>query len=194
MTNKILSYLCIGLLVAQLVLFLVSWLLSALRIEGIKSLLSGEGIRWYVGHFGEIVAQPFLVWLLLIFITLGVCRGCGFHLSTSRSYRERVSLRMATIATLGYIAVITYLVLSPSAILLSATGKLLPSPFISGILPIITLAAIIFSVTYGVTAGRFRTAESIFAAMRSGLERGTPWIISYIFVISIYESMRFVLA
>ena len=54
------SRLCVGLLVAQSLLVIVSWLLSAMRLEGVRSLLSSEGIRWFVGGFSDIVANPLL--------------------------------------------------------------------------------------------------------------------------------------
>ena len=45
------------LLLAQLVLIILSWLLSATRLEGVRSLLSSEGIRWFVGDFSTILGM-----------------------------------------------------------------------------------------------------------------------------------------
>jgi aminobenzoyl-glutamate transport protein len=58
-------------LVAESVLIIVSWLLSAMRLEGVRSMLSSEGIRWFVGGFSDIVANPLLAWLLLALIAVG---------------------------------------------------------------------------------------------------------------------------
>lgn len=65
------------LLLAEALLIILSWLLSATRLEGIRSLLSSEGIRWFFGSFTTIVASPYLVYLLLILITLGTLRATG---------------------------------------------------------------------------------------------------------------------
>ena len=48
------------LLIAELALILLSWILSAAGVEGVRSLLSGEGVRWFVGDFARMVASPLL--------------------------------------------------------------------------------------------------------------------------------------
>ena len=58
--------LALVLFVAEVLLILLSWLLSAaLPASGVRSILSGQGIRWFMGHFGNILATPQLSWLLL---------------------------------------------------------------------------------------------------------------------------------
>ena len=65
------SRLCAVLLLGQCVLVIVSWLLQAMRLEGVRSMLSSEGIRWFIGGFSDIVASRLLAWLLLLLIALG---------------------------------------------------------------------------------------------------------------------------
>ena len=65
--NK-LSRLILSLGILQLLLVILSWLLSAMRVEGVRSLLSGEGIRWFIGGFTGMLLQPLLAWLLLLLI------------------------------------------------------------------------------------------------------------------------------
>ena len=61
-----LAHIAMLLLVGQLLLLLVSWLLSAVfPVSGIHSLLSGEGLRWFFGSFADMLATPVLVWILL---------------------------------------------------------------------------------------------------------------------------------
>ena len=48
------------LLIAEAVLILLSWILSAMRVDGVRSLLSGEGVRWFFGNFTTMVASPWL--------------------------------------------------------------------------------------------------------------------------------------
>ena len=54
------------LLIAEAVLILLSWILSAMRVDGVRSLLSGEGVRWFFGNFTSMVASPWLAWLMLM--------------------------------------------------------------------------------------------------------------------------------
>ena len=61
-----LGVLMLFLLIAEAVLILLSWILSAMRVDGVRSLLSGEGIRWFFGTFTSMVASPWLAWLVLM--------------------------------------------------------------------------------------------------------------------------------
>ena len=71
---KLLGRVCLVLVLAEVMLVILSWLLSATMMEGVRSLLSSEGIRWFVGSYSAMMASPLLVWLLLL---LSVCSGVG---------------------------------------------------------------------------------------------------------------------
>ena len=61
MTNKYhqrLGSLCLVVVIAETLLVILSWLLSALRVEGVRSLLSSEGIRWFFNSFNDLIASP----------------------------------------------------------------------------------------------------------------------------------------
>ena len=67
------------LLLSEFVLILMSWILSATGMEGVRSLLSSEGIRWFVGGFAEMVASPILAWIVLLLIAIGAFMQSGFN-------------------------------------------------------------------------------------------------------------------
>ena len=74
MTNKYhqrLGWLCLSVVIAETLLVILSWLLSAMRVEGVRSLLSSEGIRWFFSSFNNLIASPVLVGLLLLLCALG---------------------------------------------------------------------------------------------------------------------------
>ena len=56
--GNLLSRLALALVIAELVLVLVSWILSAAAVGSVRSLLSSEGIRWLFGHFASMLATP----------------------------------------------------------------------------------------------------------------------------------------
>ena len=58
---QLLGTLCFVLVIAEVLLVIVSWLLSAAMMEGVRSLLSSEGVRWFFGSFTMIVASPLLM-------------------------------------------------------------------------------------------------------------------------------------
>ena len=159
------SRLCMVLLVAEGVLVIVSWLLSALRLEGVRSMLSSEGIRWFVGGFSNIVASPLLAWLLLILIACGSIQQSGvislFRSKGNMSFRDRLALRVASVFIILYAIVICMLTIMPHAILLSVKGSLFPSAFSRSILPIVCFGVTLFSVVFAMMSGHKKTGEDI---------------------------------
>lgn len=190
------SRLCMVLLVAEGVLVIVSWLLSALRLEGVRSMLSSEGIRWFVGGFSDIVASPLLAWLLLMLIACGSIQQSGvIPLLGSKgkiSFRDRLALRVASVFVLLYAIVICMLTIMPHAILLSVKGSLFPSAFSRSILPIICFGVTLFSIVFAMMSGHKKTGEDIIDIISYGIRQGASLVIIYIFAIQFYASLRFV--
>ena len=184
------------LLMAELLLFILSWLLSATRLEGVRSLLSSEGIRWFFGSFTEMVASPLLVWLLLGLIAYGCLKRSGLlNITQSKfsiSYRQRVALRVSLVFLVIYVIMIALLTLTPHAILLSATGSLFPSAFSRSLIPILAFGICLVSLTYGLVSGHLSSLGDILGALSSGIADGAPVIILYLLFIQFYESLRFV--
>ena len=184
------------LLMAELLLFILSWLLSATRLEGVRSLLSSEGIRWFFGSFTEMVASPLLVWLLLGLIAYGCLKRSGLlNITQSKfsiSYRQRVALRVSLVFLVIYVVMIALLTLTPHAILLSATGSLFPSAFSRSLIPILAFGICLVSLTYGLVSGHLSSLGDILGALSSGIADGAPVIILYLLFIQFYESLRFV--
>lgn len=184
------------LLGAELLLFILSWLLSAMRMEGVRSLLSSEGIRWFFGSFTEMVASPLLVWLLLGLIAYGCLKRSGLlNITQSKfsiSYRQRVALRVALVFLVIYVIMIALLTLMPHAILLSATGSLFPSAFSRSLIPILAFGICLVSISYGLVSGHLSGLGDILGALSSGIANGAPIIILYLLFIQFYESLRFV--
>lgn len=190
------SRLCVGLLVAQCVLVIVSWLLSAMRLEGVRSMLSSEGIRWFVGGFSDILANPLLAWLLLLLIAGGSLQQSGvISLFTGKgetSFRNRLALRVAIFFLVLYVIVICLLTLTPHAILLSVKGSLFPSAFSRSLVPIVCFGVTLFSVVYGMMSGHKKSGDEILSILTYGIRQGASLIIVYILAIQFYASLRFV--
>ena len=185
-----------ALVVAELLLVLVSWLLSATMAENVRSLLSSEGIRWFVGGFVSMLSSPWLVWLLL----LSMAGGCVWKSEVLaaftvpvRNYRQRVALRMAFVILVVYIVAILLLVAIPHAVLLSATGRLCPSPFSRALIPIVAFGLLLLSVAYGWASGRFTSVADVVDSLSFGIGHAAPLFILYVLVVQFCESLCFVL-
>ena len=195
-TEEQLGIAALVILIAQAVLIILSWLLSAMGQEGVRSLLSSEAIRWFVGSFSAMTGSPLLLWLLLLLSAAGCVRqsGAGALLSRHRSlgYRHRIAVRVALFFLMAYIVILALLTLVPHAILLSATGQLFPSAFSRNLLPIIAFGVIVFCVAFGVMAGRLKSLGDVLQSLSFGIARGASLVILYILLIQFCESLRFV--
>ena len=194
--KRLLAYIVLALALAEVVLVLASWLLSATMAGNVRSLLSSEGVRWLFGGFTTMLASPWLVWLVLLAIAGGCLWQSGIVSIrlplSSLHYRQRVALRTALILMLIYIAAILALTLVPHAVLLSATGRLFPSPFSRAFVPIVSFGVLLVSVAYGWASGSFRSIASIVSAMSTGIAAAAPLFILYVVFVQFYESLRFV--
>ena len=130
MYKKVLAYLALLLGIAEVVVILVSWLLTAAMPESFThSLTSPEGIRWFTGHFVDHLTSVWLVWLVLISITIGVVRQSRVLHFDHTQYRQRTALRLMLIELCISAGIMLALTLLPHAILLNAVGTLFPGPF-----------------------------------------------------------------
>ena len=164
-TRNRLALLAFGLMVGEVLLIILSWLLSATRMDGVRSLLSSEGIRWFFGSFESMIGLTF---------------------------RDRLAIRVALVFLIIYLVILALLTLTPHAILLSATGHLFPSAFSRSLIPAIAFGLCLVSVTFGLVSGRLHSLTDIFDALSSGVAHGAPIIIVYLFAIQLYASLRFV--
>jgi aminobenzoyl-glutamate transport protein len=189
--RRLAAWLGCVLLLAELILILVSWLLSATMTEGVRSLLSSEGIRWFFGSFVGIMASPLLVWLLLSLIALGSLQKSGL-LAMQQSYREKVALRSALLLLILYVAVILLLTVTPNAFLLSITGSLFPSAFSRSLVPIIAFGIVLMSISFGVMSGRINSLPAVLETLSFGISKGAELFVLYILIMQFYESLWFV--
>ena len=202
-------YLALTLIAAQLLLILVSWIWSAaMPMSGVRSMLSSEGIRWFLGHFAHMLATPLLMWLLLLAMSWGVLRDSGLlqlfaarrdHVRGTqtairlRSYRQRRAVMLTALFLLFYIAVVLLLTVVPHAVLLSATGSLWPSPFSASLVPVIAFGILLCSIVFGVVAGRYESLQGVYCSLLSGIRSAAPLLLFYVLFMQFYESLCYVL-
>ncbi len=199
MTSKYhqrLGWLCLVTVIAETLLVILSWLLSAMRVEGVRSLLSSEGIRWFFSSFNDLIASPVLVWLLVLMCALGCLQKSRvttiFSGKKSINFRDRLALYVALAFLLIYVVIILLLTLMPHAILLSATGHLFPSAFSRSLVPITAFGICIFSVAFGLMAGVMRNLSDILQALSFGIAKGAPLLVFYLFAVQLVGCLRFV--
>ena len=187
-----LPHISFSLLAAQLLLMLVSWLLSAaIPTSGVRSLLSSEGLRWFLGHFSDVLGTPLLLCLLLLLMAYGCLKRCGI-LHFKSSYRQNRALIITLSLLFVYVGVIVLLVMMPHAVLLSATGLLWPSPFSAAIVPMLAFGTTLLCAVYGYVAGTYCNMSDVYQSLISGIREGAPFLLFYVLLGQLYYSLQYI--
>lgn len=195
MGKKTIGYLTVALLLALVVLVLVSWLLSATQGEGVRSLLSSEGIRFFFGGFTDMLLKPLLVWLLLLSMAWGCLRHSGllqFFSTPLVPRRRRQALILLSVILLVFVCMTLLLTVTPQAVLLSATGQLWPSPFSHALVPILASGIILLSLTYGLFSRHFLSVADVCLSLVQGIAGAAPLLLLYVLAMQLFGALRFV--
>ena len=180
------------LVLAQLLLMLVSWIWSAaVPASGVRSMLSSEGIRWFFGHFAEMLATPLLVWILLLAAAYGCVVSSGL-LRGQRAYRAQRARVVPILFAAIYVGVVLLMTVVPHAVLLSADGSLWPSPFSSSLVPLVSFGIMAAALIYGTVSGSFLTLGHAVQSLVRGLQSVAPLLLLYILLAQLYYSLSFV--
>lgn len=187
--------------VAEVVLFLVSWLINAAAPElPVRSLLSSEGIRWFFGSFVYNMQRPLLVWLVLCCIAVGCLRDSAllthvrqlFRRSHVPSFRQRLAFQFVLAELITFVIVLLLLTCIPHAVLLSVTGNLFPGIFAQSVIPILAFIIVVCSLTYGAISGTLNTLSKSVGALTSGFAMMGILFLFYILGMEFFESIWFV--
>ena len=172
---------------AQLLLFLLSWLIVAARPDTpMRSLLSNEGIRWFFGSFVDNVSTPPLAWLVLLAMAMGAVEG-SMILKVWREGRKSWTYRQ----TFAFRIVLLLAVIS-HAPLLSATGSLAHSPFSHSLVSLIAGAISVAAITFGLLTAAMRSVEDVVSAMARGISQCSWLILCFIFASELFYSIAYV--
>ena len=196
--NLNIAFITCSLLLLQIMVVILSWMIKTIYPDfNGRSLLSGEGVRWFLGNFTNNVASNILVWIILIGLSWGAIHASHilqvFKRSHTLSYRERLGVRVVLIEIMIWFIVIVLLSFIPHAAMLSITGQLFPSSFSKSIVPLIAFIALFSSITYGLIIGRLRKGNLIIEALSNGIKQIAPYIIIYIILVQLIYSIKFVL-
>ena len=180
--SRIYTYILASLCWALGAVVILSWILGALFPEsGIRTMLSGEAIRWLCSHFVEFCKSPALVWLLLMAMSAGVVRGSGIlELPRIHHAKRRMAVVCMALVTVLFLAITALLTLVPHAVLLSAVGSLWHSPFSAILVPLVAFYVFAVSATFGMAVGRFCSFAQIAAALSQGISLAAPIFVLFI--------------
>lgn len=198
--RKLFPTIAIILVIIQVFLVLFSWIVVAVVPSlPLKSLLSGEGIRWYMGSFANNISSQFLVWMLLWAMSYGsfVKSGLGNAIiklgkGVGLTYRQRHAVYSSIAVFVLSCICIILLAFVPHAILVGVSGNLFPSPFSAAIVPILAFVLMVMSLLYGMLCGTFAGIGDAFNSLCSGIIMSAPLFPIYILAIQLFHSTLFI--
>lgn len=184
------------LVVAQLMIILLSWLLSAALPDlSVHSLLSSEGIRWFFGQFSSNIATPLTAWLIVAVIAYGCLSSCGIlELKHPLDFRQRVAIRFVVFEIVVFVAIILLLTLMPHAVLLSIDGDICSGSLANSIIPYLSLVVCVTSITYAYLSGSCNTKAELFDMLCEGNRQLSPLFIIYVLLTQLVYSVLYVLS
>ncbi len=164
-------------------------------IAGTDALLSGISTEVATTIDPNIVVTPIDNWFFMIasvvmlmvvgaFVTekiiepkLGKYEGSVDKELEEVKEEESRGLRNAAIAGLVYLGLVALVVLPTGAPLRNVDGGLVPSPFLSGIIPIILFFFVTISIAYGMTVGKIKSTADIPNYMAEAMKNMAGYIV-----------------
>lgn len=197
----LLPLLAVVIVVLQMALMLFSWIINTIEPSlPVRSMLSGEGVRWLFGRFVPTLGSPLLVWFVLCSVAWGAfLRSRLYDVLRLVLSHQPVPFRcrhaLFTSLALLFVIVVGVVLLAfiPHAELLGVTGELYPSAFSDGLIPLLAFTVMALSVVYGIVSGELPNAKAIYASLYYGLRKSAPLLPIYILAMQLYGSVRFVL-
>lgn len=191
---KIGGWVALVLAALQLLLGIVSWILTAAMPEDfVHSLLSPEGIRWFFGSFVDNLSSPILIWLLLVSMAFGAVHASGLFHFDRAVYRQRIALRLVLIELVLSVGLMLVLTMVPHAILLNVMGGLWDSSFTRSLVPYLCFVTIVMGISFGVMSDRLKSVEEVFQGMTSGIGMMAPLFLIYVLVNQLYHSIVYLM-
>lgn len=145
------------------------------------------------GHFVDHLTSVWLVWLVLISITIGVVKQSRVLHFDHTQYRQRTALRLMLIELCISVGILLALTLLPHAILLNAVGTLFPGPFTHSLIPYICFSVMVMSMSYGIMSESIKGISQVYDAMNQGIRLLSPCFLFYILVMQLYTSILYVM-
>lgn len=194
--SKIFVLLSLFLLILQTLTILGSWIVSAMWPSiGINSLLSGRGLRWFLGRMPENLADTTLVWIILSCIIVGALVWSELPKKiitySQNDYRERFSVLVFMFIILLSFLVCAVMAYFPHSSFLGVTGHLFPGPFLSAVFFILGLGLFLGIAVYMILSGKADTYDSILDACVYGLQKAAPLIVIYLLLKELIEMIKF---
>lgn len=177
-------------------LALFSWVANIYGWGDIQSLLSAEGIRWFLGHVVEnYVSCPALGIVLILLMGLGVAVHAGLYGILKRlcqkekllSHKERWALTLTMVVCGIYVMIVVASLLLPWNFMWGITGAWLHSPFSKGLVYVLSIGIGLSGVVYGYVSGNFRRLSDVMTGMSYLIARESSYFVALFFITQFFS-------
>ena len=144
---------------------IASWLVGLYGVSGVRSLLSAEGIRWWMRVVMPSFASAFLPEVMVVLFALGIVRR-SFRRWNGRAFAAAVAVFVLLLGLVGWG------VLSGS--LLSVSGRWAHSPLQVAWLPLLAALVSIPALCYGLASGTYTSGTQVLRALGCEVVRCAP--------------------
>lgn len=185
---------CLTLLSTVFLLFLGSWFVSALQLDGIeiRSLLSSEGLRWVFCHYADGINVHIVLW-----IVYGVMLKTLYHFLLPLKYdlselKVKLSFIVCTPLLIAGLGLLTLIAFIPHAILRSISGSVIDSVSAPGMVSYLLLLLSSVGLLFGLLSGKI---ESLTVAVKQFMKDSSllvSLLVSYFILAQVWNLIKYV--
>ncbi|MBW9199179.1 AbgT transporter [Bacteroidales bacterium SW299] len=178
----------------------MSWVGTVYEWEGVKSLFSGEGLRWMLHSAGKLyVCSEVVPVVLVLFLGCGLFFHSGlwkiclkfFRHKASVSHKERHALFVSVSFFLVYFCALAVLAWGPWNLVRSVSGTLSGSSFEEGIWCLISLGIGLASVVYGFSSDTYVSDRDIVRGMAFLFAQKASYFVTLYFVLLFFACLDY---
>lgn len=194
--SKYFIILIASLVLMQILTILSSWIVSAVWPSlGIKSLLSGSGLRWLLCNMPFNLSNHYFIYFLLWSIFGGTFVYSGLPkkiiMFSKNDFRERFAINIFFLIVIVAILVGVILAIFPHSSFLGVTGHIYPGPYLSSLMLLFGLAIFGGSMAFLFLSGKVSDWKEAEKACVFGLQSVAPVVIIYFLLKALVEMVRF---
>lgn len=184
---------------AELLTVLASWLAAALSPSSdVRSLLSGEGLRWLLGSYRANVDGAALFYILAVCFAAGAMIESGVSKKIFRLKKctsdERLAVGMF-IAGVLFAAILSALfALWPHSFLLSVNGTLTTGPYPKAVLAMFVAAVACGSCVFAAMSASRGAWRAVYRTLTAGLKAAMPFALLWFLAAGVVRSIVYCFA
>lgn len=179
---------------------LLSWMGSIYEWEGVRSLLSDEGLRWLLRTLlDDYIFSPVFQAVVCLFFGVGLFLHSGLGGACRRlvggtrkfSRKEKRALGLAAVTFVGYVGLCGLLVFGPWNVVRSAIGTFADSPLSDGLWGVCTLGIALPSIVYGFASDSYLNDRDVVEGMAYLYKCRATYFVVLLFITLFFSSLTF---